>query len=458
MGKKFDYDLIVIGSGAAGASAALYASDAGQKTAIIESDKWGGTALNYLDVPASSLFEFSHLYHEAIRGARFGLSSSSLRYNYPTAQNWRASVSRKSGANSKKTLEEAKIACFSGFASFLSPTEIAVKDKVISAPKIIIATGSKLSSGDISGIESTTCYTPAEALALPRPPKSVFIVGGGSTGVELANYFAEIGSQVIIGELADRILPREDEEASRFITQYFENSLQIKVLAQSRIVAVQPSSKPGFNKVIFRRGTQEKSVDVSTIILATGSKPVTNISLENAGVDYSIDGIKTDESLRTSVKHIYAAGDCIGGDSSTELAAYEGILAAANLINKSKTSLNYKGFIRITNTLPAVATIGLTEEECRNKKLKYSKAAAPLSMTPASIFTDFRYGFVKILSNQKKNILGATVVCPNAELVAQEIAVAICNNLTVDQIASVPHVSASWSDLVRITAKKLSNK
>ncbi len=279
MGKKFDYDLIVIGSGPAGASAALFGSEAGQKTAIVESDKWGGSALNYSDVPASTLFEFSHLYHEAIRGSRFGLSSSTLRYNYPTAQNWKQLVSRKTGANSKKLLESAKIACFSGFASFLSSTEIAIKDTVISAPKIIIATGSKLNSGDISGIESTTCYTPAEALALPRPPKSVFIVGGGSTGVELANYFAEIGSQVIIGELAERILPREDEETSSFITQYFENSLQIKVLAQSRIVAIQPSSKPGFQKVIFRRGTQEKSVDVSTIVLATGSKPVTNLSL-----------------------------------------------------------------------------------------------------------------------------------------------------------------------------------
>ena len=455
MGKKFDYDVIVIGSGPAGASSALYATNNGLKTALIESNKWGGSFLNYSDVPASALFEFSHLYHKSVRGAVFGLSSSSLRYNYPTAQNWKSSVARRAGANSKKRFESAKIACFSGFASFLSPHEIAVKDSIISASKFIIATGSKLSYGDISGIESATCLTPAEALALPRPPKSVFIVGGGSTGVELANYFAELGTQVVIAELADRILPHEEEETSRLITQYFENSLQIKVLAQSRVVAFEPSSKPGFQRVIFRRGIQEKAIEVSTIILATGSKPATNISLENAGVEYSPEGIEVDNYLRTSTKHIYAAGDCLGRESSTERASYEGALAIANAIGKSKTTRNYEGFIRVTNTFPSIASVGLSEEKCLKSKLKFQKTVLPLTAVPAASTSNFRYGFIKMLVDPKGRILGGTVVCPKAELVLQEIATAIKNGVTVDQLATTPHISSSWSDLVRLAAHKL---
>ena len=456
MSKKFDYDLIVLGSGPAGASAALFAAKSGAKVAIVENDKWGGSSLNYSDVPARALFEFSHLYHESLRGSRFGISSSSLRYNYPTMQNWKLLATRRAGAGSKKQFEEAKIACLSGFASFLSPYEIALKNRIVSAPKFILATGAKLNSGDISGIESTTCFTPAEALALPRVPKSVFVVGAGSTGTELANYFAELGAQVVLGELAGRILPREDEEVGQLLAQYFENSLHIKVLTQSRVVAVQKSpTKPNFQKVIFRRGGQEKSVEVAAIVLATGAKPVTNLSLENAGVVYNNDGIVVDDFLKTSLKHIYAAGDCIGGESSPERAAYEGALAASNAVGKTKNLRNYEGFIRLTDTLPAVATTGLTEDDCIRKNITCKKAVLPLSSVSASNTTDFRYGFVKILADPKDKLLGATVVCPNAELVIQEVATAVRHKFTITQLASTPHIASSWSELVHIAARKL---
>ena len=455
MKTKFDYDLIVIGSGPAGASAALFSTNAGFKTALVERGKWGGSSLNYTDIPSRALFEFSHLYHRAKNGSRLGMSSSTLRYNYPTVQNWRALASRRAGAGSKKVFESAKIACFSGFASFLSPYELAVKDCVISAPRFIIATGSKLNSGDIIGIESATCLTPAEALSISRPPKSVFVVGGGSTGVELASYFAELGSDVTIGELANRLLPREDKEASETITRYFENHLHIKVLTQSRVVAVEKSTKPGMQKVIFRRGGQEKSVEVSTIVLATGSKPVTNLGLENAGVDYDRDGITVDNFLKTKIKHIYSAGDCIGGESSVERASYEGVLAASNLLTKSKTPRQYDGFIRITDTLPAVAVTGLTEEECIAKKLFYKKIVLPLSAVSSANTSDFLYGFIKLIADHKGKILGATMVCPDATLAIQEVALAIRHKLTVSQLASTPHVSASWSELIRLSASKL---
>ena len=455
MGKKFDYDVIVIGSGPAGASAALLSADAGFKTAIVEKDKWGGSSLNYSDIPSQALFEFSHLYRRASDGARLGLSSATLRYNYPTAQNWKSLAMRRSGAGSKKAFESAKIACFSGFASFLSPYELAVKDRVISAPRFIIATGSKLSSGDISGIESVVCLTPADALSLNRPPKSIFVVGGGSTGAELANYFAELGSQVTLGELSSRILPKEDQEVSDVLARYFENRLHIKVLTSSRVVAVEKSSKPGLQKVIFRRGGQEKSVEVAAIILATGSNPVTNLGLENAGVVYDTDGIHVDEYLRTKIKHICAAGDCLGGESSAERSAYEGALATSNLIGKSKTPRNYDGFIRVTNTYPSVATVGLTEEICTNKHVKYKKAVLPLSAVSSANTSDFTTGLIKLLVDSKGRILGGTIVCPESALVIQELAMAVRQKLTAAELASIPRVSSSWSELVRLASGKL---
>lgn len=455
MSKKFDYDVIVIGSGPAGASAALASANAGLKTAIAEKDKWGGSSLNHSDIPSKALFEFSHLYRKALDGARLGISSATLRYNYPTAQSWKSLVMRRAGAGSKKIFESAKIACFSGFASFLSPYELAVKDQVISAPKFVIATGGKLNSGDISGIESVVCLTPSDAFSLTRPPKSVFVVGGGSTGVELANYFAELGSQVTLGELANRILPKEDKEVSEILTRYFENRLHMKILTSSRVVAVERSSKPGLQKVVFRRGGQEKTTEVATIILATGSRPATNLGLENAGVSYDTDGIHVDDNLRTKIKHIYAAGDCLGGESSAERSAYEGTLAAMNLIGKSKTPRNYNGFIRITDTYPSVATVGLTEEECIAKRISYKRSLLPLSTVSASNTSDFTLGLTKVLVDSKDRILGGTIVCPEAALVVQELAMAIRHKLTATELASIPHVSSSWSEVVRLASSKL---
>ncbi|MBR2586873.1 NAD(P)/FAD-dependent oxidoreductase [Candidatus Saccharibacteria bacterium] len=455
MSKKFDYDLIVIGSGVAGSAAANFAAKNGSKVALVEAGRWGGSGLNFSDVPSRALFGFSHLYHDARRGSRFGVSSSTLRYNFPTAQNWKLLASRRAGANSKKSFEDNKITCVQGFASFLSPYEIAVKDKILSAPKFVLATGARLDSSDISGVESATCFTPAEALALNRPPKSVFIVGGGSTGVELANYFAELGTMVVIGELAGRLLPKEDEEVGQIMAQYFETSLHVKVLTQSRVVAVEKGTKPGFEKVIFRRGGGEKSVEVAAIVLATGSKPVVNLSLENSGVKYTSNGIIVDDYLKTSMKHIYAAGDCLGGESSPERAAYEGALAASNAVGKTKNLRNYEGFIRFTDTNPSVATTGLTEDDCVKKNIACKKAVLPLSAVPAANTSDFRFGLIKILADPKEKLLGGTVVCPNAELVIQEVATAVRHKFTITQLASTPHISSSWSELVHLAARKL---
>ena len=455
MGKKFDYDLIVLGSGSAGSAAASVAARAGQKVALVESSKWGGSSLNASDIPRQALFTFSHLFFEARRGSRFGLSSDSLRYNFPTAQNWRTLVSRRVLANSKKPFEAQKIACLSGYATFLSPYEIALGNKIFAAQKYIIATGSTPNSAGIVGLESASCLTPAEALHLSRPPKSVFIVGAGSTGCELANYFAELGSEVVIADLAGRLLPREDEEVGQLLGQYFSSCLKIKALTQSRVVAVGKSADGKAKKVTFLRGGQEKSVKTGTIILATGSTPALNLSLENAGVAYAKDGITVDETLKTSMKHIYAAGDCLGGESSAERSAYEGALAASNLSGKTKNLRNYEGFIRVTETSPAVATTGLTEDDCVKKGIKCKKAVLPLSSVSASNTSDFRLGLIKLLADPKDRLLGATVVCPSAELVIQEVAVAVRHKFTITQLASTPHVASSWSELVHLAARKL---
>jgi len=450
---KFDYQYVVIGSGAAGSAAALMAAGLGAHTAIVESDRWGGTTLNYRDIPYAAALGFAQQYAEAVAGSRFGMSSSTLRYNYPTVLNWQAAAVRRAGGGSRKVFENAGIDCHHGFAQFIGPHEIALGNRQISAEKFLIATGTNIAVNGITGIDTVNCWSPNTALRMAKLPKVLLVVGGGSTGCELAEYFGALGVKVLLIEAQDRILPREDPEASEVISKHLRDRFGVKILEESRVIALE--QEPSSQRAIFIRGGQEKSVRVEAIVLATTPEPMTDLGLENAGVKFSYRGIQTDQNLRTTNRHIWAAGDAIGGESSTEKATYEGKLATLNAIKGSGSVVNYTGFTRMTGTLPRVAKVGLNEMECAQLKQKQKTALVPLDAISASNTNDFRAGFVKITANPKGQIIGATVVAPEADIVIQEIAMAIRNGLKADELAGTPHVATGWSEAVRLAARGL---
>lgn len=448
-----EFDLIVVGSGAAGGAGALMAAGAGKKVALVEAGKWGGSSLNYGDVPFSALFHASHLLSEAVDGAKFGISSQNLRYNYPTINNWKNTAMRRAGANSKKVFEDAGITTFKGVAHFLSPYQISVGSQQLSARKFLVATGANLLDTGIKGLDTVHYMTPEDVLSLVRPPKTVFIVGAGSTGCELAQYFSELGTKVLIAEVAGRLLPREDEEVGQVFDELL-NQLGVKVLTQSRVIALEKDSVS--KKVIFMRGGQEKSVRIDEVILCTGSTPATDLGLENAGVKFTQNGIKVSKNMQTSMKHIYASGDCIGGDSSTEKAVLETGIAVSNLINKAKHQVEYAGLTRVTRTYPMVASTGVTEDDCIRRDRKIRKVLLPLSAVQASNTSDFRNGFVKIITDRNRKIIGATIIAPEASLMIQEISLAIRTNMSVIEIADTPHSASGWGEAVRLACRRLS--
>ena len=289
-----------------------------------------------------------------------------------------------------------------------------------------------------------------------RLPQAVFIVGGGSTGCEIASYYAELGAKVIIAESSSRLLPREDKEVSSLLTDYFTKHLGIMVLPNSKVVTL---AQDDFSKcVIFRNARTEKMVRVDCVVLATGSEPNLNHGLENAGVKYKPTGITVNRYFETSTKNIYAIGDCIGGESSTDRSDYEGSLLAANIVNKTRNPANYSGFIRSTNTFPEVATVGLNETDLTKLKRKYKKALIRLDTTTASKIFDFNYGFIKIISDMSGHIIGATIVAPHASIMAAEFALAIRHNLTAVQLASTPRIVNDYGYAIKLAAKKLAKK
>jgi pyruvate/2-oxoglutarate dehydrogenase complex dihydrolipoamide dehydrogenase (E3) component len=456
MAKKhtFDYDLIVIGSGAGGSAAATIAAREGKKVAIVEQSVFGGDSPNFSDVPTKALLHAAQLYDEARHGARFGLRSNALGYNYPSLRAWKnLAVERTGAAGNRKFYESQGIDTIEARAHFLSPHEISVNRKHISAEKFLIATGSEWVAPDIPGIEDVPYLTPRTVLESIKPPKSIYIIGAGTVGVEIAQLLAIFGTKVYLADIAARILPQEEEEVGELFERMLREGKGVTSLTQTRTVAV---VKDGLGyRVTFLRAGVEKSVHVDEVLVATGRKPSVDLGLENASVEYDPTGIKANEYLQTSARHIYAAGDVLGHSSHTHTALLESRIAAHNLFSKVQLAPDYTATPRLTFTFPGIATVGFTEDDCIKRDLHVNIALAPLNIIARSNTSDFRDGFVKLIADKKGVLLGATVVSPHAAEVVHELALAVKYGLTARQVAETPHAFLSWSEAVRVAAGKL---
>lgn len=453
---EFDYDLIVIGSGAGGSAAATIAAREGKRVAIVEGGVFGGESPNWGDVPTKALLHAAQLYDEAKHGSRFGIRSSMMGYNYPSLHAWKDLTIKRTGAGgNKKYYENEGIAAFSGIAHFLSPNEISVNRRHISAEYFIIATGSHIEVPDIPGLSDVKYLTPRTILEAARLPKSLFVIGGSTVGLELAQLLAIFGTKVYIAEIASRLLPHEDEEVGALIERILKEQKGITSLTQTRILSV---VKDGIGKrITFNRGGVEKSVHVDEVLVATGRVPTVDLGLENASVAYTPKGIEVDDYLQTSARHIYAAGDVLGHGSPTHTALLESRVAANNILHpRSRISPDYTATPRLTFTYPGIASVGLSEDDCLKRDLRINKAVAPLNIITRSNTSDFRDGFVKIITDKKGVIIGATVVAPHAAEIIHELALAIKHRLTASDVAETPHAFLSWSEAIRVAAAKLS--
>lgn len=456
MAKKaqFDYDLIVIGSGAGGSAAATIAAREGKKVAIIEADTFGGDSPNWSDVPTRALLHAAQLYDEAKHGARFGLRSATLGYNYPSIRAWKdLAVARTGAAGNQKFYQNQGIDTYVGRAHFLTPHEVSVNRKHLSATNFLIATGTSWGAPDIPGIDQVSYHTPRTILESIRPPKSLYLIGAGTVGVELAQLLAIFGTKVYIAEIAARILPAEDEEVGELLERYLREGKGITSLTQTRTTAI---VKDGLGyRVTYLRGGVEKSVRVDEVLVTTNRLPNVDLGLENAHVEYSPAGIKVDEYLQTTAHHIYAAGDVLGRITHTHDALLESRVAAHNILRKNKIAPDYTASPRLTFTYPTIATVGLTEDDCLKRDLRIMTALAPLNIIARSNTSDFRDGFVKVITDKKGVLLGATVVAPHGAEIVHELALAIKYQLTAAEVAATPHAFLSWSEAVRVACGKL---
>lgn len=451
--QKYDYDIIVIGSGAAGNAAATLAARNGKRVAIVEADAFGGESSNWSDIPMGALAHAAQLFDEARYGSRFGLRTNMIGYNFPSLQAWRnVAITRTGAPESRRRYERDGIGVFHGRAHFVSPHEVAIGRRRLSAKYFVVATGARWVLPDIQGINTIKYLTPRTILHINRPPRSLYIAGGGATATEFAQLMATFGTKVYIANTAGRLLPDEDEDVGLFIEDMLAKKKGVTVLSQTRTLAV---SRDGAGyRVVYLRGGVEQSVKVDQLLIVGDRTPEVDLGLENAGIEYDAEGVTVNEYLQTSAPHIYAAGEvAASGNGLTHTAFLEGKVVVNNILHpRSKLTPSYDTVPRVVFTNPTIASVGMTENECLKRDLRARIGVAPLSSIARSNVSDFRDGMVKITTDKKGVIIGATIVAPHAAEMIHELALAIRQGMHAEELADMPHAFLSWSEAIRVAA------
>lgn len=449
----FDYDYIIIGSGAAGSPAAGILARSGKKIAVVEKSTFGGESPNWGDIPTGAMIHAAAAYHQAKTAAKFGLRTNTVGYNYPSLLSWKQTATKRTGVNdSRRYYEKQGISVFAGNAHFLSPNEITVNRRHLSARKFLIATGSEWNIPNLPGLTDTPYHTPKTILNLTKPPKSLFIIGSGATALELAHLFSSFGTKVYIAERSRHVLPTFDHEVSELLAQDAKKR-GITLLPLTRIIAIQKNGL--LKRVTFVQGNVEHSVRVGEILIADGRIPATDLGLENAGIKYNAAGIAVNASLQTSARHIFAAGSVVDTQAETHAILEQSRICAHNLQHRNMAVFDSTPTIRTVFTHPQIAQVGVNQLECQRTHLAIKTSLAPLTATTYSNITDERSGFVKLIANKKRVIIGGTIVASHASEMIGELALAVRHGLTAEQLVTTPHCFTTASEAVRIAAGKL---
>lgn len=471
------FDFAVLGGGTAGSAAALQVASSGYSVAVVETTAIGGDSVWFSDLPSTALFHAAEAFTAAKSNASLGLNSNALSLNYQSMQKWHVNLQKTVANAIENDYKQAGIKVFKGFGSFIDSHIIKIGPKQISANKILVATGSEIVLPDIQGIDRAEFLTPSDVLTLPKLPKSVLIVGGGARGTELAEYMAQLGVKVTLAELQASLLPREDDEIGTWFRSYFTKKLGIRVLVNTRVEAIENDKISA--KAMLLTGGNETVERFATIVLATGrSANVSSLNLEAAGVHFNDNGIDVMPTLQTTRKHIFAAGDCVNpesdgfapqnaatgfsvrSDSSTQKSVLQGQIVASNAFPKTspngrkKTPADYTGLPRVTHTSPTIATVGLTENEAIRQDMSIKKAVILLNQSSAFAI-NHADGFIKVIIDRHRKLLGASIVAPHADQLIAPISLALQNDLPLASLASLRTSFLNYTDLIPIITSKL---
>ncbi len=446
--KKYDYDLIVIGSGSGGSVGAHYARSLGKCVAIFEKGVIGGECPNFACIPTKALLHAAQVYDEEKNANAYGVEVSHFSLNYPAVKRWKdLVVSRTGAAHGEGAFRKEGIEVIEKKAHFVSPHEIEAGEKKYSAAKFLLATGSKVFIPPIEGLEEAGYMTFKEAVNLTKPPSSLLIFGGGPVGCEFAQIFSRFGTKVTIVNRSEKLLGKEDEETADLVQALFEQE-GISVLTNTTLSKVE---KKGNKKIVhLQRGERKYFEEFEEILIATGKVPVLDFSPEKAGITLDKSHIRVNKFLQTTTSHIYAAGDIVGPYLFTHTGYYQSYIAAHNAFSNKKIKPNLTVVPRCVFISPEVASVGITEKDAEEKGIKVKKGITPIAVLGRSNTANQFDGFVKVLTDRKGVLIGASIVAPRAGEMIHELALAIQCKIKAQVLSDMIHAYPTYSEAVKI--------
>lgn len=432
---KGDYDLVIIGSGGAAFSAAIKAVEYGAKVAVVERGTIGGTCVNIGCVPSKTLLRAGEINHLAKSNPFSGLNTSAGQVNLKQIIEQKDKlVNELRNAKYVNLIEEYGFELIRGEASFVDEKTIVVNGKKLTAKRFLIATGASPSIPTIPGLESVDYLTSTSLLDLKEYPKRLVVIGSGYIGLELGQLFHNLGVKVTLMQRSPRILKEYDPEISEAVTKALTEQ-GIDLITGATFEKVEQRGE--IKKVYISVDGDKKIVEAEQLLIATGRKPNTDtLNLKAATVEVGSRGeVLVDDYLRTSNPRIYAAGDVTMGPQFVYVAAYEGGIVADNAIGSLERKVNLEVVPGVTFTNPAIATVGLTEEQAKEKGYEVKTSVLPLEAVPRALVNRETTGVFKLVADANTyKILGVHIVTENAGDVIYAATLAVKFGLTVQDL------------------------
>ncbi len=451
------FDVIFIGGGPAGYVGAIRAAQLGMSVAVVEREALGGTCVLWGCIPAKALLESASLANKVRKAAEFGITVGETKYDYGVAMKRSRAVSTQNSKGVEFLFKKHKITHVKGTAQLAGKNGVTVKtaegkeDKHEAKKAVVISTGSRVKGLPQAGLELNrkNVLSSDEVLVLEKAPKTMAIVGAGAVGCEFADVFNAFGTQVTLIDVAPTILPLEDAECSAELAKAFKKR-KIDVVAGAKIGNV----KVGESSVSMSLdvGGKSRTLEVEQVLVAAGRAPnVEDIGLKEAGVQLTDRGfVKINERMETTAKGIYAIGDVAGPPMLAHKGSREGVIVAEVIAGEKHVHLlNYGNIPSATYCHPEIASIGLTEQQCKEKKLDYKVGRFAFSNNGRARTSGETEGFVKIIRDAKYGeILGAHIIGAHATELIHELVVARENEYTVEEVDLAIHAHPTLAEAV----------
>jgi dihydrolipoamide dehydrogenase len=439
------YDLIVIGSGPGGYSAAVRAGQYGLKTAIIEKDgKLGGTCLHVGCIPTKALLHTAELWSFANHSSDEGINIDKPTLDFPKVNARKNGIVTKHARGVEFLMKKNKVEVIVGFGRILGPGKVEVKtDKgvqVLETKNILIASGSEARM--IPGLtpDPDRILTNIEILNLTAVPKSLMIIGAGAVGVEFASMFKRFGSEVSVFEMLPRLVPVEDEEVSKELERVFKKS-KIRVETGAKCSDIEKTDTGVKMKVLLANGKTE-TVEAEKLLVAVGRAPNTaKIGLENTKIVTDRGFIPVSPYQETVEPGIYAIGDVVAGTPQlAHVASAQGMVAVAKMAGKPTTPINKRRIPGATYTEPGIGSVGLTEAQAKAEGYDVKVGKFPFAANSKATILGSHDGFVKIVADAKYGeILGVHIIGPQAYELISEAVTAMEAEATVETMMHTIH-------------------